>query len=58
MTNGVIRKLQKIVGERGILFRPEDLMLYEYDGSVDKAQPDCVVFPSTTAQVVDRKSVV
>jgi glycolate oxidase len=27
-------------------------MLYEYDGSIDKSQPECVVFPSTTEDVV------
>ncbi len=28
-------------------------MLYEYDGSVDKAQPECVVFPASTQQVLE-----
>jgi glycolate oxidase len=50
---GVIQKLRKIVGERAVLDRPYDLMLYEYDGSVDKAQPDCVVLPTNTRQVVE-----
>ncbi len=27
-------------------------MLYEYDGSIEKSQPECVVFPSTTEEVV------
>src|SRR5262249_62249797 len=48
----VIRKLQKIAGERAVLHEPYDLMLYEYDGSVDKARPDCVVLPSNGRQVV------
>ena len=39
------------IGERGVLDRPEDLALYEYDGSVDKARPDLVVFPRTTQEV-------
>jgi len=33
------------------LYRPEDLALYEYDGSVDRARPELVVFPSSTADV-------
>ncbi len=43
--------LIRIVGPRGYLDRSEDLRLYEYDGGVDKARPDIVVLPRTTAQV-------
>src|SRR4051794_17364861 len=39
-------------GRTGYLDRPEDLKLYEYDGSVDKALPDLVVFPRDTDDVV------
>jgi len=38
-----------------VLYRPEDLMLYEYDGSVDRGRPELVVFPRSadeTAEVV------
>ena len=35
----------------GYLDSPLDLKLYEYDGSVDKARPDLVVFPRATEQV-------
>ena len=45
-------KLAQLLGPRGYLDRPEDLTLYEYDGSVDKARPDIVVFPRTTEDVV------
>src|SRR5581483_5176055 len=44
-------KFEQVVGGRGYLLRPEDLKLYEYDGGVDKAQPNLVVFPETTGQV-------
>jgi len=47
----VLKQLAKIVGDSGILHRPEDLMLYEYDGSVERGRPDCVVFPCDTRQV-------
>lgn len=47
----VKRKLIEIVGPRGYLDKPDDLVLYEYDGSIDKAKPDMVVFPETTEQV-------
>lgn len=41
----------KLLGARGVLHAAEDLRLYEYDGSVDKHRPDCVVFPESTAHV-------
>ncbi|HXA57263.1 MAG TPA: FAD-linked oxidase C-terminal domain-containing protein [Candidatus Acidoferrum sp.] len=44
--------LQKLLGSENVLHKPEDLLLYEYDGSVDVARPDCVVFPQNTDQVV------
>jgi glycolate oxidase len=44
--------IEKIVGPLGYLHKPEDLSLYEYDGSVDKSRPDVVVFPTSTAEVV------
>ncbi len=49
----VKRQIAAIVGPAGLLDRPEDLMLYEYDGSVDKARPDLVVFPRTTEEVAE-----
>jgi len=50
---GAVREIEALVGSRGYLHRAEDLALYEYDGSVDKARPDLVVFPRTTAEVVE-----
>ncbi len=44
-------ELKRLLGPRGCLERPEDLRLYEYDGGVDKARPDIVVFPRNTAEV-------
>lgn len=52
MNTGIIRELEGIVGARNVLSRSEDLVLYEYDGSVEKARPEAVVFPSSTADVV------
>ena len=42
-----------LLGRRGVLDSPQDLSLYEYDGSVDKARPDLVVFPRTTEDVAE-----
>jgi len=46
-------ELAAVAGARHVLDRPEDLVLYEYDGGVDKHRPDVVVFPQSTAQVVE-----
>src|SRR5437764_4570958 len=40
------------LGLRGYRDRAEDLLLYDYDGSIDKARPELVVFPRTTEEVV------
>ena len=45
--------MKKLLGAGGVLHEPEDLLLYEYDGSVEVARPDCVVFPRTTADVLE-----
>ena len=47
-----LHQIDKLLGPRGYLDRPEDLKLYEYDGSIDKAQPELVVFPQTSEEVV------
>src|SRR5258708_5055217 len=51
MESGVLEAVQDVLGQRGCLHRPEDLVLYQYDGSIDKAIPDLVVFPRSTADV-------
>jgi len=45
------RQIAAITGPQGFLDQPHDLALYEYDGGVDKARPDVVVFPRSTAEV-------
>jgi hypothetical protein len=45
-------QIEKLLGPRGYLYKPEDLTLYEYDGGVDKSRPDMVVFPQSTGDVV------
>jgi len=47
----LISELVALLGSRSVLSRREDLMLYEYDGSVELGSPECVVFPASTAQV-------
>ena len=45
------QKLIALLGPRGYLDRPEDLALYEYDGSVEKGLPEMVAFPRNTDEV-------
>ena len=51
MSSSLARELEKLLGASCALSRPEDLLLYEYDGSVEKGRPDLVVFPTTTEHV-------
>jgi glycolate oxidase len=51
MNSGLVRDLEKLLGSSAVLHRPEDVLLYEYDVSVEKGRSDVVVFPTTTEQV-------
>src|SRR6266849_8297221 len=46
-----LKAVDRLLGPHGYLHRAEDLTLYEYDGSVDKARPDLVVFPKSADDV-------
>ena len=47
----IVKELVKIVGAGNVIYHPEDLLVYEYDGSIDKAAPEAAVFPATTDEV-------
>jgi glycolate oxidase len=47
----LIRDLIALLGPDAVLSAPEDLMLYEYDGSVELGSPKVVVFPSSARDV-------
>ena len=47
----VIEELKAIVGEEYVVHEPEGLIVYEYDGSVDRALPQAVVLPGSTREV-------
>ena len=53
MNATLLRELQQVLGPKGVLARPEDLMLYENDGSVEEGRPDCIVFPRRKEDVVE-----
>ncbi len=46
-----IKRLESIVGREYVVHHPDDLLVYEYDGSVDKAMPRAVVLPASTEEV-------
>jgi glycolate oxidase len=48
----LVRELFRLLGPEAVLWRPEDVMLYEYDALSCLKQPEAVVFPTTTADVV------
>src|ERR1700756_1466363 len=49
--SSLVRELKSLLGPENVLSATEDLSLYEFDGSVEKARPELVVFPHTTEQV-------
>ncbi|MCZ6789222.1 MAG: FAD-binding protein [Chloroflexi bacterium] len=49
----LIKGLERIVGRGAVLHHPDDLLVFEYDGSVDRAAPTAVVFPTSTHEVSD-----
>jgi hypothetical protein len=51
MDPAFIRELKSLLGPANVLSQKEDLMLYEFDGSVEKARPEVVVVPLSTEHV-------
>ncbi len=51
MNPSLLRELTTLLGTANVLHQHDDLLLFEYDGSVEKALPDLVVFPRTTEEV-------
>jgi glycolate oxidase len=49
--NALVRDLARILGPDRVLWRAEDVMLYEYDGLSSRRAPESVVFPLTTEEV-------
>jgi glycolate oxidase len=47
----LIRELQGAIGPRWVLHEPEDLLVYEYDATIERGLPEAVVLPSTTEEV-------
>ncbi|MDZ4164077.1 MAG: FAD-linked oxidase C-terminal domain-containing protein [Smithellaceae bacterium] len=47
----IIQDLEAIVGKKNVLSSEMQMNLYNYDASLIKARPDCVVLPSSTEDV-------
>ena len=52
MDRSFIRELTAALGSPAVLSAAEDMLLYDYDGSVEQARPDCVVFPRNREDVI------
>src|SRR4030042_5079265 len=51
MQSRLIDDLKKILAKTSVLYTPEDLAVYGYDGTFIEARPAIVVLPETTEQV-------
>src|SRR3954454_8843787 len=49
--SALVEELERVLGTESVLWRAYDLMLYEYDGSIDKARAQAVVFPRSARDV-------
>ncbi len=49
----LIGELKAIVGDMYVVHTREDLIVFEYDGSVDKALPQAVVLPGSAEEVAE-----
>jgi glycolate oxidase len=49
----LIADLEHVVGRRNVVWKPEDLLLYEYDGSIDRAAPRVVVLPGSAEEAAE-----
>ncbi len=47
----IISDLAAVVGDQYVIWKPEDLLVYEYDGSIDRATPQAVVLPGSAEEV-------
>src|SRR5437879_8506076 len=52
MDKKLVRELEPALGKDAVLWKTEDLMLYDYDGAGEQARPEYVVFPRSTRDVV------
>ncbi|MEK7874424.1 MAG: FAD-linked oxidase C-terminal domain-containing protein [Chloroflexota bacterium] len=49
--SALARDLEATLGPDGVVWRPEDILAYEYDGSIDRGLPAAIAFPRDAGQV-------
>ena len=47
----VVRELERVLGRERVISTPEELIAYEFDGTMERGMPQAVVFPETTEHV-------
>ena len=47
----IVRDLIDAIGEEAVVWQPEDLLVYEYDATIDRGNPDAIALPANTEDV-------
>jgi glycolate oxidase len=47
----LVQELQNAVGKKWVLYAQEDLLVYEYDATIDRGMPEAVVLPDAAEQI-------
>ena len=51
VTPECVRALEQALGRERVISTPEELIAFEYDGTIERGKPQAVVFPESTEQV-------
>jgi glycolate oxidase len=51
VTPAVVRELERALRRERVISTPEELFAFEFDGTIERALPQAVVFPESTEQV-------
>ncbi|HXH83834.1 MAG TPA: FAD-linked oxidase C-terminal domain-containing protein [Candidatus Tectomicrobia bacterium] len=51
LPRAAIRDLQRAVGREHVLWRPEEIVAFEYDATIERFAPQAVVFPGSAEEV-------
>ncbi len=51
VTREVVRELERVLGRERVISTTEELIAFEYDGTIERGMPQAVVFPESTDQV-------
>ncbi|HYV22017.1 MAG TPA: FAD-binding oxidoreductase, partial [Candidatus Bathyarchaeia archaeon] len=51
--SALVRRLQGICGDENVFWRPEDLLVWEYDAGFDRRPPTAVALPGSSAEVAE-----